>query len=291
MARKKSSKKKSSKRDPERAARNKRIAVVSAVVLGGSAVFVGTAMGVGELDRQAAAFIVSTNPQISVDWPINQQGSIWMPIGERERIELLLSRAVQGGRALTRAPLEEAGLALVNTGWIEGTPTVRWTSDGRITIEAGWRIPAAVVRVGTREIVIDWDRHVLPLDYAIGESNQRFFINADARLPKTGEQWVGTDLQDGLVLLKELEQQGLLEQVVGFDLGDGAESGSISILTNRDAKIIWGAGPGRERPGEMPTGVKIGRLKAFYNKSGLIDGGSEFVNVSGAEIMFKRRID
>lgn len=289
MARKKTSKKKSSKRDPEHAERNKRIAIGSAIILAGGSVFVGAAMGIGELDRQAAEFIVVGNPQIVLDWPINANGEIWMPINDRKQITTQLAHAVQGGKALSQAPLKEAGLALINTGWIEGTPAVRWTSTGEINIDANWRIPVAAVRVGNRELIIDRDRYALPLDYSIGESNQLFFINVSARQPQIGEQWLGTDLKDGLDLLSRLEQENLLEQVAGFDLGTGAESGTIRIITKRHAKIIWGAAPGQERPGEQPTGVKIDRLKALFDRSGLIDGGSEFVDIRGANILLQRR--
>ncbi len=280
MARKKAAKK-SSKRDPERADRYKRIAIGSAIVIGAGAVFVGAAMGVGELDRRAGEFIVPTNPSVMIDWPTDADGSIWMPINDRETLSRDLARAVQGGKALSRAPLEEAGLALMRSGWIQGTPRVRWTSDGEIEIEAQWRIPVAAVRVGTREIVIDRMRHALPLDYGIGQSNQLYFVHADARQPAIGEQWLGTDLQDGLELLFALERANLLEQVAGFDLGEAEESGTIRIITTRNSKIIWGAGPGRERPGEVPTSVKTGRLRVFYEKTGLIDGGFQYIDISG----------
>ncbi len=280
MARKKTTKK-SSNRDPERADRNKRIMIGGAIIIGAGAVFVGAAMGIGELDRRAAEFIMSTNPPVVIDWPTDVQGTTWMPMIERERIQTQLARAVQGGKALSRAPLEEAGLALMRSGWIEGTPRVRWTSEGKIEVQAHWRVPVAAVRVGTREIVIDRQRHALPLDYNIGQSNQLYFVHVDARQPAIGEQWRGTDIEDGLELLFVLEEENLLEQVAGFDLGQGEKSGTIRIITTRNSKIIWGAGPGRERPGEVPTSVKTGRLKIFYEKTGLIDGGFQYIDISG----------
>ena len=288
MARKKTTKKKSTKRDPERTHRNQRIALTTAVLLGGAAVFVGAAMGIGEINNKASQIIAPEGLQVQINWPTNADGNIWLPLGERENIEKQILNAVQGGQPLSQEPLKEAGIALNKSGWIKQFPTVRWTSDGIVSIEADWRIPAGSVRVGTREIIIDWDRYVLPLDYAIGESNQHFFINADARLPEIGQQWVGTDLKDGLELFATLSEENLLEQIAGFDLGKDEESGIIRIITNRQAEIIWGAGPGRERPGEVPTGVKIDRLRAIYNKSGLIDGGTKFIDIRGSEIRKKR---
>lgn len=288
MARK-TTKKKSTKRDPERIERNKRIAIGTALVIGATAVFVGGALGVGELDRKASELIVPGSITVNVNWPTNSRGEIWMPTLEQSHIEQLLSHSVRGGSALSLAPLQEAGLALMNTGWVDDVPDVRWTSKGVIDVHAKWRTPAAAIRIGTREIIIDWNRRVLPLDYAIGESWQYYFINADARLPSVGDQWVGTDLQDGLALLQRLQRENLLEQVAGFDLGKGADSGTLVIITKRDGKIVWGAGPGRERPGEQPAGVKIDRLKSLFSRTGLIDGGAELVEIHGADILFERR--
>lgn len=288
MTRKKTSKRKSSKHNAEHAQRNKRIAIGSAVVLLASGVFVGGAMGVGELDRKAASFVVPMNPSVRIDWPMTSQGVIWMPNADRDEIATRLSRAVQGGKGLSIAPLEEASLALMSTGWINGTPTARWTSEGEIMIDAQWRVPVAAIRVGTREIIIDRDRHALPLDYQINESNQLYFMNVDARQPEIGQQWLGTDLQDGLALLTELETHKLLEQVAGFDLGEGADSGTIRIITTRGAGITWGGGPGRERPGEVPTSQKIDRLRTLFERTGLIDGGLEYLDISGVNMTKQR---
>ncbi len=285
---KKSTKRKSSKRDPERLERNKRIAIVTSIVVLGGVVFVGGAMGIGELDRAAARTIVPASPEVVISWDTLSDGSIWMPRQEQERLALGVARAVRGGRALSSEPLKEAVLTMQGSGWVRGTPEARWTSDGQIIIDASWRIPAAAVRVGNREFIVDWDRYVLPLDYAFDESNQLYFVNADAPLPQVGQQWEGTDLQDGIALLRELRTNNLLEQVEGFDLGRGAESGTISIITHRGTRIVWGAGPGRERPGEKTTSVKLERLRVLYERAGLIDGGAPFIDIRGDDIMVDR---
>lgn len=285
---KKSTKRKSSKRDPERFERNKRIAIVTSIVVLGGVVFVGGAMGIGELDRAAARTIVPASPEVVISWDTLSDGSIWMPRQEQERLALGVARAVRGGRALSSEPLKEAVLTMQGSGWVRGMPEARWTSDGQIIIDASWRIPAAAVRVGNREFIVDWDRYVLPLDYAFDESNQLYFVNADAPLPQVGQQWEGTDLQDGIALLRELRTNNLLEQVEGFDLGRGAESGTISIITHRGTRIVWGAGPGRERPGEKTTGVKLERLRVLYERAGLIDGGAPYIDIRGDDIMVDR---
>lgn len=285
---KKSSKKKKPTRDPERAQRNRRIAIgVSLIALTGG-VFVAGAMGVSELDRAAAEAIVSGTPEVVIRWDTLPDGSVWMPLAEQEQLHLSIARAVQGGGGLSIEPLKEAVLTLQRSGWVEGVPEARWTHDGQIVVEAAWRKPAAAVRIGSREYIIDWNRHVLPLDYAIGQSNQWYFTNTDAPMPKVGQQWPGTDLQDGIALLRELRRYDLLEQVAGFDLGRGADSGVISIITKRGTRIVWGAGPGRERPGEKPTSVKLDRLRTLHERAGLIDGGVPYIDIRGADIMVDR---
>jgi len=285
---KKSTKRKSSKRDPERFERNKRIAIVSSIVVLGGAVFIGGAMGVAELDRAAAQAIVPHSPEAVINWDTLSDGTVWMPRKEQERLGLGVARAVRGGRALSSEPLKEAVLTMQSSGWVRGTPQAHWTSEGQIIIDASWRIPAAAVRVGNREVIIDWDRHVLPLDYAFNESNQIYFTNVDAPLPQVGQAWEGTDLQDGVALLRELRANDLLEQVAGFDLGRGSESGTITIITHRGTRIVWGGGPGRERPGEKTTNVKIERLRVLYERAGLIDGGVPYIDIRGDDIMVDR---
>lgn len=285
---KKSTKRKSTKRDPERSERNRRIAIASSIVILGGAVCIGAAMGIGELDRAAARSIVPASPEVAINWDTLSDGSVWMPRKEQERLGLGVARAVRGGRALSSEPLKEAVLTMQSSGWVRGTPQAHWTSDGQIVIDASWRIPAAAVRVGNREVIIDWDRYVLPLDYAFNESNQLYFVNTDAPLPRVGQQWEGTDLQDGIALLRELRTNNLLEQVAGFDLGRGADSGTISIITQRGTRIIWGAGPGRERPGEKSTNVKLERMRALYERAGLIDGGEPYIDIRGDDIMVDR---
>jgi len=288
MARK-TTKKKTSKRNPEQAERNKRIAITSGVIICAGGVFVGATMGIGRLNDKASEFILTTSPRLEISWPTNEDSTSWMPIIEQDRITKLLERSVAGGHALTQAPLKEAGLALLGTGWVNGVPVERWTSDGTISVEPDWRRPIAAVRVANREYIIDKDRHLLPLDYPIGASNQFFFINPGAPLPDEGENWVGTDLEDGVKLLMTLSSEHLLEQIAGIDFGEGKQAGTMHLITTRNARIVWGAGPGRERPGEVPMNTKIDRLRVLFERTGLIDAGASLIDIRTKDILFQRK--
>ncbi len=298
-------KKKTKKAAAQNAERNKKIALVSAIVLGTAAVFVSAGMGIKAVDTRAAELIVSDHQTIEVNWGQGESGYIWMPISERTRINKKLASAVttrelsefppntpvnefKNSDTLSWHPLYKASRALADTGWVNGDPVARWTETGSITIGADWRVPPAVVRDNGRDYLIDYDANVLPLDYAHDESNQFVIHNPALPNPGTGNTWDEPEIRDALKLLAELKANGLLAQVEGIDLGTNREHGILQIITNGGGRIIFGGGPGRSRPAEMPSEVKIERLQAVQSKTGRIDAGAVLLDVRGQGIMMKQ---
>lgn len=300
MPRKAKGKKKKTARDPERRERNRRIAVGAAVTAAGVAAFVASTYGLNFINDRAAEHLAPehrltnasratpTGPAVAIAWPSDGNGATWMPQAERDRLSALMIHAVRGGRALTRAPLAEIGTALLDTGWFEGTPTVRWTYDGQIEVEGTWRTPAAAVRIGPREHLIDYSARVLPLDYPSGQSNQIFLLNPAQPRPRTDEPWAGEDLRAALDLILLLQQEQLLEQVAGIDLGTGHDSGRLAIITDRGARIIWGGGPDHLRPAEQPTSVKLNRMRTLLQRTGRIDGAVDRIDLRGPQVLLER---
>ncbi len=289
MAKKKTTKRKA-KRDPERDERNRKILIASTAIVMTSAIGVGSALGIQQLDQLAEQYVAPSSIPLIIHWPTNGQDATWMPYNEQQQITLLLERAIEGAPAISSIPLKEAGLALKDPAWINGNPEVKWNANGETEVFAQWRVPAAAVRVGQREVVVDWDRQVLPLDYGIGESLQFYFVNPDARLPKTGETWEGIDLKDGLKVLEMLQINGLLDQIEGVDLGSRQQAGTLTLLTTRGSKIYWGAGPGRERPAEEVAPRKIRRMIELREHTGFVDGRYEFVDLTGPEIFVEEQL-
>lgn len=281
-------KKKRASKDPERQERNKRIAIGACVILGGAAVFAGAGLGVKTLDEQAAACTLVGAPDVEIVWPSDKQGNVWMPRSERRRIQELIDNAVLGTAALSVTPLKEASLALRGTGWVEGDPVARWADDGTVRLSADWRVPAAAVVVGEQETLIDWDAHVLPISYMRGASNQFYIRNTATTNPGVGNVWDEPEIADALALRRVLAQKGLLSQIEGVDLGEGREHGILHLLTNGDARIVWGGGPGRERPAEMPTDVKLDRLVELQTKTGRVDASVRIVDIRGQHILMQR---
>jgi len=286
-----SAKKKKSKKatDPELALRRRRIAIGGAAVLGVLGVLVAAGAGVRTLDRRAASLIAPGDPGVEIVWPTDSRGDVWLPMSEQRRLGTIADRAVEGTRALSAAPLEDASRALMDTGWFSAHPKARWTGDGVVTLTGDWRVPAAAVLEGGREILIDWDARVLPISYRAGASNQFVITNAALPSPGVGAAWDEPEILDALRLRELLARENLLAQVEGVDLGSGRGHGVLTILTNGDARVVWGGGPGRERPAEMPTEVKIERLRELQRTTGRIDATVRLVDIRGQHILMQRR--
>ncbi len=288
MAKKKKQSKSKPARDPERALRNKRYAIAALVVVAGASAFVGAHTGLGALNERAIGHLTPGNPEIAIAWPRWANGDVWLPQFERDRLAVIVRDAAMGGRALSREPLAEIGTALYHTGWFDEPPVVRWTAEGTIEIEGQWRAFAAAVRMGPREHLIDYNGRLLPLDYPSGHSNMIYLLNPSQPKPSVGEAWGGEDLRSALDLIQMLQKEGLLEQVAGVDLGEGRSSGRLAIISDSGSRVVWGGGPDHLRPGEQPTSVKLKRLHGLMERTGRIDGGVEFVDLRGQQILIER---
>ena len=288
--------KKKKKKNLESTERNKKIALITAIILCSAAIFVSAGMGIKALDTRAADLIAtndpaSTGPNIEINWGRGDSDYIWMPIAERMRIHAKVQAALSGTKPLSWHPLYQASKALADTGWVNGQPTAHWTDNGSIIIDADWRIPAAVVRKADRDYLIDYDANVLPLDYAHDQSNQFIIYNPALPYPGVGNTWNEPEIRDALALLNELKANNLLAQIVGVDLGTKRDHGILKLITNGNARIIFGGGPGRSRPAEMPSQIKIDRLVSLYSKTGRIDAGAYLVDIRGQDITMKRHSD
>jgi hypothetical protein len=165
---------------------------------------------------------------------------------------------------------------------------VRRLGDGNLHVGGDWRLPAAVVRTGSRERLIAWDGVALPLEYASGKSGVHHLSNPSATVPAaSGLAWSGEDIRAGLALLDLLDDHAdLIAQIVGIDLDRG---GPLTIVTDEGGRIVWGAAPGVFRPGEQSSEIKIGRLGAMLDKTGRIDGGLGVVDIRGPNVLIQRR--
>jgi hypothetical protein len=270
------------------------LAVGVVAVLGGAGV-----VGVRELDRRAEKILAERIVGVDVAWPAlagADVGTTWMPPGEQTRLLAICRDAMAGGSPLGVEPLREIGRAMATTGWFRSTPRVERTGDGRLLVTGEWRRPAAVVRMGggagERERLVAWDSVPLPLEYAAGESGVRYLLNPKvASVPPVGRAaehlaWPSDDVRQGLRLLSLLDDDPqVFAQVAGIDLNRG---GAMVIITDRNARIRWGAGPDVFKPGEERTEIKLERLRALFERSGRIDGGVRLIEIDGPQVLLER---
>ncbi|MEQ8769609.1 MAG: hypothetical protein RIB60_03760 [Phycisphaerales bacterium] len=289
MAKKKS--KKHAGMDPEV---RRRIIIASVGVLGGLALTAGGWVGLDRLDAHAAEIATPPSVEVSFSWPaldgaaVGDDSATWMPASERDRLRAIALNAARGGGVLDPAALREVCSALDATGWYAAPPKVRRRGDGTIHIAGVWRLPAAVVRSGDRERLVSWEGIALPLEYRAGASGVHVLTNPSRPAPAlSGEAWQGDDVAAGLALLDLLnDHDDIMAQVVGVDLGAGRR---LSIITDEDTRIVWGAAPGVFRPGEQPTDIKLTRLQGMLEGTGRIDGGMGIVEIFGPNVLVVRR--
>jgi len=286
MAKKKSKAKKKPARDPEQ---TRRAVIGVAMTVGALAVLAGGALGLTRVNA-AAAQAMGTEPHaIEIVWPQIEStpGSTWLPASEKARLLGLAELAARGGSPLSAEPLAEISRALQAEGWFSETPRVRRVASGEIRVEGDWRIPAAVVRTGTRERLVSWEGVPLPLEYTTGASRVRYL--AEPSVPAitpghaAGTPWPGSDIADGLALLDVLDDDpALIAQVHGLDLNSGSH---IEIVTDRGTRVRWGLGPKRFQPGERTTGEKLTRLRYLLEQTGRIDGNAKLIEIDGPQVL------
>src|SRR5690606_24456591 len=88
-----------------------------------------------------------------------------------------------------------------------------------------------------------------------------------------GEPWPGGEVQAGVKLLALLSSRPWWGQVRAVDVSDYPHQKRLTIVTDREARIVWGAPPGEVVPGEQTDAVKLGRLDLLASTHGRIDAG------------------
>lgn len=245
---------------------SRRVLLVCGAILLATLVL-GLVLGHRELERRAAEVRSHPGPiQLDIAWPLlasidNSEPQTWMSAPLRAKLEAI-ARAELSTNPLDRASLKAASTALFETGWLAEEPEVRRGPHGVVHIRGRWHDPVAVVRFGAREYVISAEGHRLPLDYPIGESNLRYLANPYSPPPlKPGEKWIGGDIEAGLALLALVQPYGATyDQVAGVDLAGYVASKSLTLITDRNGRVVWGAAPGQWNPGEPTNERKLNWL-------------------------------
>lgn len=262
-------------------------------------------LGINALNARAATHLgadrAADEIPITIRWPAlstragDDPNQTWLPKVDQDDILRRARAAVRAPAPLSAAPLAQITAALDETGWFRTPPSARRDGNGAITVDADWRVPAAVVRHGGWDHLVSWRAMPMPRRYGPGSSNQRVILNA-AFAPGPTENpadtyrrpWPGEDVAAALEILRVLAQHDLVAEVEAIDVAHHA-SGMIELATVHGSRIEWGAAPGDWRPGQATDDERIARLKRLSAEFGRIDGAAARVRIAGAHV--ERLID
>ncbi len=297
--------KKKSRSKARRGAQRERFAWARSAGFRVSVMLAGAAVGLGAVGWGAATVharageILSAEPiTVEVVWPtLGDAEQTWLGEGIREQIVARVDAQLVG-RVLDASALEAVGEMLAASGWFDGAPEVSRSGDSTIRVVGRWREPACAVRAGGRDYPLDWKGRPFPIEYAEGESGLRVLVGVGAGVPLDGvgalnvlDVWPGEDVEAGLGLLGPLLGEPFAAQVAGVDVSRYFSHGELSIVTDRDTRVVWGGRFGEFVPGEATTEQKIGRLRAaaanpLYARR--IDSGAERLDISGEHLILDR---
>jgi len=196
--------------------------------------------------------------------------------------DLLAMLELTALRQLSGDPLNQSELvavrnALLSTGWFDSIEQVRRVHCDFLRVRATFAKPFSVIRDGEGDHLTDPTGRLLPRTYAHGEAG-RFVVILGAhfdRPQRPGVQWDGADVTAALRLLRLIEAKPWRGQVDAVDAGVYLAQETLTLVTDRGTRIIWGSAPGEEAPGEATAARKLSYLDYQSEHMGHIDGGYE----------------
>lgn len=264
-------------------------------VLLASAVLIAATLGMSPLERRAARSPARLPTSVSIAWPplAGDRAGTWLPKADQESL-LALANAALGpdARPFDRQPLERIARALAASGWFDGTPRARRGHSGVIVVNGMWRVPAAVVRSGTKDHLIAWDARLMPAVYDAGKSRLTVIHDPAAPAPRTIDgpdyqsPWAGNDIPAALELLETVRDQKWGGQVTGIDCSRFASEGLLMLVTREGNRVVWGGPPSRPRLGEISTHQKLIHLAQLQHDFKRIDAGYPLIYVNCERLQF-----
>jgi len=181
-----------------------------------------------------------------------------------------------------------AALALAQDPWINRVRQVQRWADGRITVEADYRQPIALVATRDGYRLTDAIGVVLPglyLEHQIDQLNLPVITGVLERTPATGQAWQSQDVAAGLSLVQTLADEPYADQIQRYDVSHRDARGRVRLVLHTATGMVrWGLPPGLEQSIEPTAQVKRSWLRHVAQTRGTIDAGGKVVDVYGARI-------
>lgn len=190
---------------------------------------------------------------------------------------------------LTGSPFDHDGLRIAAdglraSGWFEGLSQVRRASLSLVEVSGVWTIPTALVSDAEGEHLIDSNGRRLPRSYirSAAPAFPRILGYTGGRPAAMGERYSGTEIPAALSLLRAIDEYPFRTQVAAIDVSRHSIDGSLTLITNRDAKLRWGRPPGEGSAAEVPTRQKLAYLQFLFDHYGRIDAvGDGEIDLTG----------
>lgn len=213
-------------------------------------------------------------------WAPTIAATTWLPDQFQEQL-LERAKAALGASPdpMSREPLVSVAEAMEKSGWFIGRPTVERRAGGVLCVRGAWRVPAAVVRQGQKDVLLSWDATPMPVEYKLGQGNLPVIVGVpSAAATKDGARdyaktWPGEEVEAAMELLKTLALEPWYGQVGGVDVTKFHETKKLVVTTSLGGRIVWGGRASKPLAGEASTKNKLTRLAAIHKKFGRIDAG------------------
>lgn len=255
-------------------------------------VAIGATFGIGPLEARASALLGRQPTKVIIDWPrllaAGQTGgaATWLPQQFQEELLAMANRQLAADPdVISPDPLKRIAVALGNSGWFEGSPTVLREAGGVVRVSGRWRTPAAVVRSGGKDRLISWEAKPMPVAYEPGRSGMRVITGVPEKAssaaghPDYQSAWPGESTQAALELLALVAREPWADQVAGVDVSRYGERKELVLATRYGTSIVWGGRPSKPRPGDTSTASKLSKIAMLNRDFRRIDGGMAAVDV------------
>lgn len=257
---------------------------------------IGATFGIGPLEARASNLLNERPTQVEINWPrlvtAGAEASpgapaTWLPQQFQEELLALAYRQISATPdAIGRDPLKRIAVALGNSGWFEGVPTVRREARSVVRVDGRWRVPAAVVRSGGKDRLVSWEAKPMPVAYEPDRSGLKVIVGvSDHEVRSTAgrldyqKSWPGEQTQAALELLALVSKEAWADQVAGVDVSGYGARKELVLLTRYGTSIVWGGRPSKPRPGDTSTPSKLGKIAMLNRDFRRIDGGMSAVDV------------
>lgn len=222
----------------------------------------------------------------NLPWSTPVTATTWLP--EQFQEELLdRARAALGTSPdpMSREPLLAVADAMERSGWFVGRPLVERRAGGVLLVRGTWRVPAAVIRQGSKDHLLSWEATPMPVDYKTDQSKLPAIIGVVAPVPVDtngrdyASVWPGEEVDAAMELLRVLAVEPWYPQVAGVDVAKFRETKRLTILTRGvngsgpAGRIVWGGRASRPLVGEASTKAKLSRLAGINRSFGRLDAG------------------